>query len=244
MDNKPCSCRGENGNCFKCFGTGMFSQADTPAVPSKIGTSQQQHQCSACNIVFRLGGGHRCRPKSKSTYMAPSNITSDAIDNPPAAIAMRCLACKVLINGRVDKHQCPLQKARDSKAEKSRKSKSTAVTPARLIPLAISRKARSKFNNKVSSAQAGSVTAVYVCDRCNFKAASAQGRTEHIRDMHQKSGSGPAVRRSLTVLPISEPASDDREPMKGRQAKDDRDAIQRMGRLVSRSRSIRFISGV
>lgn len=37
MDKTPCTCRGENDRCFKCFGSGMYSKEvlAPPSMPSK-----------------------------------------------------------------------------------------------------------------------------------------------------------------------------------------------------------------
>ena len=40
MDSKPCTCHGDNSNCFKCFGTGMISDKNVALEKTAIARSR------------------------------------------------------------------------------------------------------------------------------------------------------------------------------------------------------------
>lgn len=62
MDNKPCTCGGDNPNCFKCFGTGMVPDRPRVKQASTGSAFGSALHCGNCGIRRRKGVSHLCMP--------------------------------------------------------------------------------------------------------------------------------------------------------------------------------------
>lgn len=86
MDSKPCTCGGENENCFKCFGTGVVPDEGATFPGSEGGSYGMSGHCSRCGWGQDVGGSHRCRP-----MFSIANPTLP--ERPPLAPPPNCAIC-------------------------------------------------------------------------------------------------------------------------------------------------------
>lgn len=82
MDSHPCTCRGENQNCFKCDGTGMVDSKPAPPHPAGRFSPHKELANSRRTIELRSPGNRTSPPRkpnkpSKAHRPPPNNQSSD-----------------------------------------------------------------------------------------------------------------------------------------------------------------------
>ena len=77
MDSAPCTCRGENSNCYKCFGTGMVpssrrtnniqtSARSANGAQNRRVKPKPQVYCGKCMVPIAKGQVHKCMKLEQS----------------------------------------------------------------------------------------------------------------------------------------------------------------------------------
>lgn len=93
LDSKPCSCRGDNSNCYKCFGTGM--------VAPKSGTGKQVIPAFGAPLTYpphalkEMSAFQAPAAKSRSAKAKRHRLSApNAVTKPSSALL--CSMCRVV----------------------------------------------------------------------------------------------------------------------------------------------------